>query len=258
MTADPLRLALGTLTAVPVRPPSRLDRSTAGRAMSLAPLACVPLAVLVGAVCGLGALSPVPPLVVGAAAVGALGLGSRGLHLDGLADTADGLASSYDRDRALAVMRTGDVGPVGAATLVLVLLAQAASLQALVSSGGWAAAVGPAIAVVLSRSVLVLVCARGVPAARPSGLGATVAGSVGRLRVALVLAGTGLAASLALAAVGEWWWAGPAALAAALLVCALLLARCVRRLGGVTGDVMGACVEAALTAALVVLAATVA
>jgi adenosylcobinamide-GDP ribazoletransferase len=256
VTGDPLRLALGTLTAMPVRPPSRLDRATAGRAMALAPLACLPLALFVGAVCGLGALLAVPPLVVGALAVGALGLGSRGLHLDGLADTADGLASSYDRDRALAVMRTGDVGPVGAATLVLVLLTQAASLQALVSGGGWSAAVGPAVAVVLSRSVLVVVCARGVPAARPQGLGATVAGSVGRLAAVIALGGSGLAAALALFAAGQPWWAAPVALVAALGVCGLLLARCVRRLGGVTGDVMGACVEAALTAALVVLAAT--
>jgi adenosylcobinamide-GDP ribazoletransferase len=256
VTGDPFRLALGTLTAVPVRPPTGLDRTTAGRAMTLAPLACLPLAALVGAVCGLGALLPVPPLLVGALAVGALALGSRGLHLDGLADTADGLASSYDRDRALAVMRTGDVGPVGAATLVLVLLAQAASLQAVVAVGGWSSAVGPAVAVVLSRSVLAVVCARGVPAARPEGLGATVAGSVGRPAAAVALAGSGLTGALALAAAGGPWWAAPLALAAAVGGCGLLLARCVRRLGGVTGDVMGACVEAAFTAALVVLAAT--
>src|SRR5205085_6995031 len=105
-------------------------------------------------------------------------LASRGLHLDGLADTADGLASSYDRERALAVMRRGDVGPAGAATLGLVLLVQVAALADLVSPGGWSAAVVPAVAVVLSRCVLALVCARGVPAARPEGLGATVASSV--------------------------------------------------------------------------------
>jgi len=255
VTADPLRLAVGTLTVVPVRPPSRLDAVTAGRAMTLAPVACLPLAALAGAVCGVGALLPVPPLVVGGLAVGAVALGSRGLHLDGLADTADGLASSYDRDRALAVMRTGDVGPIGAATLTLVLLVQAASLQELVSGGGWAAAVGPAVGVVLSRAVLVLTCVRGVPPARPEGLGAAVAGSVGRLPAAFVLAGSAVVGALALVAVGASWWAALAALLAAAAACAMLLARCLRRLGGVTGDVMGACVEAALTAALVVLAA---
>jgi adenosylcobinamide-GDP ribazoletransferase len=253
VTTDPLRLAVGTLTAVPVRPPSRLDTETAGSAMALGPVAALPLALLVAVVCAAGDLAGVPPLVTATLAVAALALGSRGLHLDGLADTADGLAASYDRDRALAVMRTGDVGPVGAATLVLTLLLQVGSVQALVSRGGWPAGVLPAVAVVLSRSVLVVVCLRGVPAARPGGLGATVAGSVGRARCALVLAAAAAGGSLAVAAVGGPWWASPAALLVAVLACGALLARCVRRLGGVTGDVMGAAVEVALTAALVVL-----
>jgi adenosylcobinamide-GDP ribazoletransferase len=155
-------------------------------------------------------------------------------------------------------MRTGDVGPAGVATLALVLLVQASSLQALVARGGAASAVAPAVAVLLSRSVLALVCARGVPSARPEGLGATVAGSVRRVGAVAVLVVAGAVGSLALSAVGAPWWAAPVALAAALAASGALLARCVRRLGGVTGDVMGACVEAALTAALVVLATAVA
>jgi adenosylcobinamide-GDP ribazoletransferase len=222
--------------------------------MALGPVAALPLAVLVGAVCGAGRLLAAPPLVVAAVALGLLALASRGLHLDGLADTADGLASSYDRERALAVMRTGDVGPVGAATVVLVLLVQAGSVQALVASGGWLCVVAPAVAVALSRCVLVLVCSRGVRPARPQGLGATVAGSVGRGRAAAVLALGAVGGALALTAAGGPWWASPAALAAALAASGALLARCVQRLGGVTGDVMGACVETALTGALVVLA----
>jgi adenosylcobinamide-GDP ribazoletransferase len=254
VTSDPLRLAVGTLTAVPVRPPTRLDAATAGRAMALAPLAALPLALLVAAVCAAGRQLTVPPLATAGLALAALALGSRGLHLDGLADTADGLAASYDRDRALAVMRTGDVGPMGAATLGLALLVQAACVESLVADGGWLAAVGPAVAVVLSRSVLVLVCVRGVPAARPEGLGAAVAGSVGRGSAGAVLGAAALAGALALAAAGARWWAAPAALVLAGGACAVLLTRCVRRLGGVTGDVMGASVETALTAALVVLA----
>jgi adenosylcobinamide-GDP ribazoletransferase len=56
------------------------------------------------------------------------------------------------------------------------------------------------------------------------------------------------------ATLGTPWWAGPAAVAAAYAGAGLLLRRCVRRLGGVTGDVLGACVEVAVAAALVVLA----
>ena len=63
--------------------------------------------------------------------IGVLAAGSRGLHLDGLADTADGLAASYDRAHSLEVMRRGNTGPIGAATLVLVLLLQVAATASL-------------------------------------------------------------------------------------------------------------------------------
>ena len=81
-----------------------------------------------------------------------------------------------------------------------------------------------------------------------------MAGSVGRGRAAAVLALGGVGGALVLAGAGGAWWASPVALAAGLAGSGALLARCVQRLGGVTGDVMGACVETALAAALVVLA----
>ncbi|GMA89020.1 adenosylcobinamide-GDP ribazoletransferase [Angustibacter aerolatus] len=254
---DPLRLALGTLTVVRVPPPTRLDRETAGRAMLLAPLAALPLALLVLVVCLAGRLLGAPLLVTAGVALGLLALGSRGMHLDGLADTADGLASAYDRDRALEVMRRGDVGPAGAVTLVLVLLVQAAALADVLRADRWTAAAAPAVAVLVSRAVLPLACRRGLPAARPEGLGSTVAGSIAPFAAVLVLALTAGVGALALG----WqaaedvprWLAGPLATATAAVAALGLLARCRARLGGVTGDVLGAAVEVALTAALVVL-----
>jgi len=238
-------MALGTLTALRVPAPSRVDRAVAGTAMILAPLAGILVALPAVGIVALGRWIEAPPLLVAAIAVAAIALSSRGLHLDGLADTADGLAASYDRQRALGVMRRGDTGPAGTATVVLVLLIQVAALSTVVDRL-WPLL----IAVTAGRSVLSTACARGVPAARPDGLGATVAGSVPPW-AALGVAAVSVAGAALLTAP---WWAGAVAVAAAYAAAAVLLRRCVTRLGGVTGDVLGGCVEVAVAAALVVLA----
>src|SRR5699024_7478198 len=120
-----------------------------------------------------GGRAGLPPLAVAALAIGLFALGNRGLHLDGLADTADGLAASYDRERALRIMRTGDCGPAGVATLLFVLLLQCAALAGSLAPGH---GVTVAVGVLAGRAVLPLCCVRGVPAARQDGLGTTVAG----------------------------------------------------------------------------------
>jgi adenosylcobinamide-GDP ribazoletransferase len=242
-------MALGTLTALRVRAPERIDRRVAGTAMALAPVAALPLAVLACLIVLVGDAVALPPLAVAGLAVGAVALGSRGLHLDGLADTADGLAASYDRVRALEVMRRGDSGPSGVATLVLLLIVQCAALAGAIAEGHGAAAA--AVGIVAGRAVLPLCCARSVPSARPEGLGAVVAGTVPLPVVALVVVAV---AALGVLAPGLPWWQGPSAVLAAVAVAVLLLVRCARRLGGITGDVLGGCVEVAATAALLVLA----
>ena len=240
-------MAVGTLTTVPVPAPRVIDRRVAGTAMQLAPLAALPLAAAAGLIVAGGDAVGLPAFATAALALGAVALGSRGLHLDGLADTADGLGASYDRAKALDVMRRGDSGPTGVATLVFVLLVQVGALAGAIGAGhGIAAAV---IGVLAGRCTLSLSCARGVPSARPEGLGATVAGSVPRL--ATVLIGL-IAAALAALAPELDWWRGPVAVAAAYAVTAVLLFRCTKRLGGVTGDVLGAGVEAGVAAALLV------
>ena len=186
---DALWLALGTLTAVRVPAPARVDRAVAATAMVLAPLAGALVAAPAVAIVLLGARLDAPPLLVAVLAVAAVALGSRGLHLDGLADTADGLAASYDRDRALAVMRRGDTGPAGAATLVLVLLAQVAAVAGIIarSDGPVGPAAAVAVAVIAGRSVLPMACARGIPGARTDGLGVAVAGTVPVVAAAAVV-----------------------------------------------------------------------
>lgn len=242
------RLAVGTLTVLPTRPADRVDEPVARAAMLLAPVAVLPLAVAAGGLAWAGTELRWPGLVVGLVTVAGLTLGTRALHLDGLADTVDGLGSGWDRDQALAVMRRGDVGPMGAVALVLVVGLQAAAVGALVT--GWRPAVLLAVLICCSRGVLSVACRRGLPAARPGGLGAVVAGTVPTVAAAATWVVVATVLSLAWGLIGGSWPAGVLTTLFALAAGLLLLAWCVRRLGGVTGDVLGACVEVTFTVLL--------
>jgi adenosylcobinamide-GDP ribazoletransferase len=258
---DGCRLALGTLTVVPTRPPATVDRETGSWAMTVAPLVGVLLAVPVALLQWL--LNPNGPALHGAVLVAALSIGlltllTRAIHLDGLADTVDGLGSGKPAGQALDVMRRSDIGPFGVAALVLVLLVQVSALAQHVAAGNGPGAV--LLALVVSRLALPLVCSRGIRAARPDGLGRAVAGSVtpARLGVAAVLGAVAMVAFVAVVyglspfGDGGLILSAAAVAAAALLAGAALCLWCVRRLGGVTGDVLGACVEVTFTVALVV------
>jgi adenosylcobinamide-GDP ribazoletransferase len=248
---DSVRLAVGTLTIVPAGAISRLDRRGAGRAMLLAPLAVLPVAILASGSGLLGHAIHLPPLLCGLLVVSALAVGTRAMHLDGLADTVDGLGSGRDRDKALAVMRRGNVGPMGVTALVLVLGAQTVAAAELCT--GWRGAATLTALICLSRAALSIACRQGVRPARPEGLGQAVAGSVPQWAAGV----TAILALALLAALASWrgqpWWVGVVGAVVTILVVTLLVSRCVRRFGGVTGDVLGASVEVALTV-LVVLA----
>jgi adenosylcobinamide-GDP ribazoletransferase len=235
---DAVRLGVGTLTVLPVPPPRRLGPRVAGLAMALAPVVVLPLAAAVAGVVWALDAGEAPPLLGASLAVAVLALGSGALHLDGLADTADGLAVQGDRGHRLEVMRRGDVGPVGVVALLLVLLVQVSAL-----SGVSPLTLG--LAVVVSRGVLVVACLRVVPAARADGLGSGVASTVSPVAAVAVIGIVGAAAGV----VDEWRGIAGVAVAVALAGLVLLVAR--RRLGGVTGDVLGACVELALAGYLV-------
>jgi adenosylcobinamide-GDP ribazoletransferase len=249
---DGIRFAVGTLTAFPVRNPVRVDRSVARIAMIAAPLAVLPIAVVAAAVGAVAHLAELPALPCAVLIIGTFALGTRGLHLDGLADTADGLTAGYDRDRALEVMHRGDTGPAGAAALVLVLLLQVTTAAAvLVRPWGLMAAI---VLLCLARSSLLISCLRGIPAARP-GLGATVAGVVSP--PAAVICGCSAAALAAgsSALSGRPWWQGVAGVLLAGAAVTALVLRCRGRFGGITGDVLGAGIECAAAALLLTAAA---
>ena len=249
---DAWLLATGTLTAVRVPPPNRVDRQVASLAMLLAPLAVLPLGAGVAAVVLTAGWIGLTPLATAYVVLVALALGTRAFHWDGLADTADGLTASYSPARSLEVMRTGPVGPAGVVAVVLVAGLQAAGLAAVVSHdhGWWVAG----LLVCASRSALALACVRGVPAARADGLGVTHVGSVPVVAAVASLVVTGVVVGLAGAGLGSPW-STLLGLAAMVAVVLALLLRCVRRLGGITGDVLGAAVEVSF-AVLVLAAAT--
>lgn len=249
-----LRFAFGTLTAVPVRV-TRWDREAARAGMLCAPLAGLAVGTAAGAAGALLAVAGSGPLMAAVAATAVPAALTRGLHLDGLADTADGLGSGRPAEDALRIMKQSDVGPFGVVTLLLVLLAQVAALAGLYAQGWAPGACGAVLAGVSARLALTLAARTGVPPARPGGLGAAVAGTVPAAG-ALPAAGAATAGAAAAGLVLPGAYGPVYAVAAVLLGLAAaewLLRRCVRRLGGVTGDVFGALAETAATACLVVL-----
>ena len=243
-----LTLTFGLLTAVPVGRLPRIERRDAGAAMVLAPLSTVPMLVVLTLAHLLVLKVVVPPLLVSVAVLVAEALVTRMLHLDGLADTADGLASGAGREQSLAVMKASDIGPAGVVSLVLVLLAQTAALTALLPSVAGTALAG--LAWFASRHALAWACRQGVPAASDSGLGVLVAGTVS-WRWLATAAALVLAASAGLFVVpGLGWWQGLVLVAVAVAAAEVVVRRCTARLGGITGDVLGATLEVALTAGL--------
>jgi adenosylcobinamide-GDP ribazoletransferase len=255
---DGARLAVGTFTALPVRPPEVVDRDAARTAMLFAPVVGAGLGLFAAGVHFLGRWlegGGRMHLTASVVTVAALALVTRAIHLDGVADTADGLGVRGGRPAALAAMRQPGVGAFGVVTLVLVLLAQVVALDRVTREGGATGAL--LIAMSAGRAAACLGCLRGVPAARPDGLGATVAGCLPR-RALLPVAAVPLVLVVGWGVVDANGRPVQALLAVALgaLVATGLLAHCVRRLGGITGDVLGALVEVTTTVVLLALTAS--
>lgn len=229
-----LKLAAAFLTVVPV-PFAAGEVSDADLARSryafplVGAVIGLALAVLSGALARAGAAPGLSAFLIVAA--GAVLTG--GLHLDGLADTADGLFLWGDRDRRLAVMRDPHVGSYGLTAVVVVILGKYAVLSGLAGpSRGWAV-FGAAV---IGRA-LVLVSAGSAGYARPQGTGRIL------IEATTFRDATGAALLVLVVGLVVGGGAGLAAGAAALGLAWGLTRLATDRLGGVTGDTLGALVE---------------
>jgi adenosylcobinamide-GDP ribazoletransferase len=252
VTADAWRLAVGTLTAVPISPPSRVDPAVARRSILLAPIAALPLGAVAAGVGAATLWFGLPAVASGLLVVAAVAVLNRGLHLDGLSDTVDGLAASYDRERSLAVMKSGTAGPAGVAATVVVVGIQASAVGALLSWWGGVLLVG--VAVAASRAALLLGCLTLFPPARADGLGKGLTQAIRGWEAAAAWLVVGALLTATAVVVGHPWWRGAVAVLLVVVVVLAGLRRVSRRLGGVTGDVFGAAIEVAAATLLLALA----
>lgn len=176
-------------------------------------------------------------LLPAAVFVATLAAVSGGLHLDGLADTADAwIGGQGDRERTLSIMKDAMVGPVGVAAVVIVLLLKTAAASALFAAqADYALIIAPALGRAAAGALLL-----GLPYLRDGGLGSAVIAEMPRSYVRYALLGTAGVALLIT----------PMSLIAAGAVLVGLGTVYQRYLGGVTGDCTGAGIELIETAAL--------
>jgi len=229
------------LTVIPVAAAGGASGERLGRAYF--PAVGALLGLLAGVVFVLAAAATTP-LVAAVAATAVLAVLTGALHLDGLADAADGLFGGGDVPRRLEVMRDSRVGSFGLVAVVLVLLGDVAALAAMTPVRALLALV---IAGAVSRWALLVMIAA-VPYVRHTGLGIAAGGPHRRFDLGLGSAITVIPCLLD-------WRRALASLLVVLLIVVVVGSIARWRIGGATGDVYGATTELSQLGALVVFAA---
>lgn len=225
-----LRLAFSLITTLPLPAPANWNPGDSGRAAGWYPLVGLVVGLLVAGVHWLAGLV-FPPLVTGALTVAAWVALTGGLHLDGLADCADGLLYPGAPEKRLEIMKDPRLGAFGGIGLGLALLLKFTALASLTP------ATLPGLLLATSLARWCILPAGLVSLARPGGMGADFAAG---LRKTSLLWGALIPLGLALAL----GWSGLLALVLGLLAAFGVLTLAKNRLGGVTGDVFGLLVEA--------------
>lgn len=225
-----LKVAALFLTSLPVRVTGQVSMRDLAQAVYAFPIVGAAVGLSGGLVFLLASLLALPTMPAALLAITAMILATGGLHEDGLADTADGLGAGEDREKALAIMRDSRIGSFGALALMLALFARlmalapifdpVLALKVLVAAG------------MVSRAVMGLVMLL-QPSAKATGLAA----ETGRPEAARVAIGGGLALIVAVLLLRQL---GLVATGAAVAVALLVAWWLGRRLGGCTGDTLGA------------------
>ncbi len=228
----PFWIALQFLSSLPVRLPGMPEPQALGRSLLFYPVIGLLFGALLWVLSAL--LGNVPPLLHAALLLAAWVLLSGGLHLDGLADSADAWLGGFgDRERTLSIMKDPRSGPIAVVTLVLVLLLKFTALVVLIEQQqGFALLLAPLI----GRTAL-LGLFLSTPYVRAGGLGQALADHLPRLAGRQVL-GLSVLACLLLGGYSGLW-----ALLLAFVVFCWLRYLMLRRLGGTTGDTAGAALE---------------
>lgn len=243
----PFWIALQFLSSLPVRLPGMPSPRETGRSLLYYPLVGLVLGVVLY---GANAVLSGAPLMLHAALLLTVWvLFSGGLHLDGLADSADAWLGGFgDRERTLTIMKDPRSGPIAVVTLTLVLLLKFCALLALIEQHNGALLL---IAPLIGRSALLAVFLT-TPYVRAGGLGQALADHLPRKAGWWMLGGSALACVVLAGYAGLW----------ALLLAAVgfegLRRVMMRRLGGTTGDTAGALLELLEVLVLVGLALIVA
>ena len=240
----PFLIALQFLTRIPVRLKDNPTEKQIAASQLYYPLVGLLIGVLLILLAWVSqwVLPDVPTMLRAAIILTGWVLISGGLHLDGLADSADAWAGGLgDRDKTLAIMKDPACGPAGVVSIVLLLLLKFAALHALLEASASASMPNLPLLVIVIAPML----ARTVPSllflttpyVRQHGLGSALVTGLPRRGLVFVIAAVVVSVLLLAGSMGLWL------VLAVLIVFVLARRLMIQRIGGVTGDVAGALIE---------------
>lgn len=238
-----LLTALSFLTRIPVSHTSDQDDLT--RATPFFPV----VGCLIGAIVGgayLGLVELVAPLPAAAVAVATGALITGAFHHDGLADMADAFGGGWTVEQRLEILKDSRLGTYGTTALVLALITE---ISTIASMPGRDALLALLAAHALSRAIAVSLMGLSPPATA-GGLGAEYAQAVSKTQITAALI-IGIAVAVTTIDLTAWW-----ALAAAAIVAAAVRQLAINKIGGFSGDVLGAVQQLTKIAILLTAAAS--